>query len=68
MDKSKFIIEDVQNTEVGRIPGEINGKYLLYISKCNFETKGEMSIDDILLYNLARYKVFWVSINRSFTF
>ena len=33
MDKSKFIIEDVQNTEVGRIPGEINGNYLLYISK-----------------------------------
>ena len=30
MDKSKFIIEDVQNTEVGRIPGEINGKYLFY--------------------------------------
>ena len=30
MDKSKFIIEDVQNTEVGRIPGEINGKNLFY--------------------------------------
>ena len=27
MDTSKYIIEDIQNTEVGRVPGEINGKY-----------------------------------------
>ena len=26
IDTSKFIIEDAQNKEVGRVPGDINGK------------------------------------------
>ena len=29
IDTSKFIIEDAQNKEVGRVPGEINGKCAL---------------------------------------
>ena len=27
IDTSKFIIEDAQNKEVGRVPGDINGKF-----------------------------------------
>ena len=33
MDTSKFIIEDIQNTEVGRVPGEINGIYEYILRK-----------------------------------
>ena len=42
MDTSKFIIEDIQNTEVGRVPGEISGKhgYILKMIRETYKSLG----------------------------
>jgi len=51
MDTSKFIIEDIQNTEVGRVPGEISGEQFV-IQNCEnsniylFDHINTVTIDD----------------------
>ena len=53
MDTSKYIIEDIQNTEVGRIPGEINGMFWQWCTQVKLIHVYQ--VYEILLFNFRIY-------------